>query len=46
MAEYLAHQIEIGNLKYSEVIEKFPHYKDDIDSTLKDRGSYESIDKN
>jgi hypothetical protein len=35
MEKYLAMRIKEGKLNYTEVIEKFPNYKEKIDSLLK-----------
>ena len=34
MARYLASQIKVGKLTYESVIEKFPQYKEQIDTFL------------
>lgn len=38
MVNYLAAQITKGSLKYSEVIEKYPDLKEEIDEVLKKKG--------
>lgn len=38
MAKYLAYQIEMGNIKYAAIVEKFPQYKEAIDSVLSNMG--------
>lgn len=45
MAEYLASQIAAGKLKYYDVVQKFPQYKDGIDTKLKEDGVYNKINK-
>lgn len=38
MANYLSIQIELGKLKYNDVVAKYSQYKTDIDTKLKDDG--------
>lgn len=33
-AKYLARQIKSGKLKYEDVVEKYPQYKEEIDKIL------------
>lgn len=35
MAEYLAKQIVYGKIKYTEVVELYPHLKKEIDEYIK-----------
>ena len=34
MAKYIAYQIYIGKMDYNEAIEKYPQFKDEIDTYL------------
>ena len=43
MAGYLAMQIMKGKLSYSQVVEKFPQYKDSIDIILIGEGREDLI---
>lgn len=38
MPAYLVSQIKLGKIKYQEVIEKYPQYKEDIDRIFRDQG--------
>lgn len=45
LARYLASQIEALNIKYKDVIERYPEEKEEIDKLLHDDGMSELIDK-
>lgn len=45
LAAYLANQIEMGNLNYADVVEKYPQYKEDIIDILTNDGYSHLIQK-
>ena len=43
MAEYIVLQIEQYKLKYKDVINKYPHLKEEIDSILRSHNRYDEL---